>query len=90
MLRLGRTTRWQSVVGGIQVLGLVGGRLGWQGGFWDTISGLNDHFNEIGFAMGVFIVAWIVSLTMYRYARAEVGVPALRFRYHSAQRRRPP
>jgi hypothetical protein len=49
-----------------------GGRFGWQGGFWDTIGGLNDHFNEIGFAIvGVFIIAWIVSLTMYRYARVD-------------------
>ncbi len=61
-----------SVVGVIQVLGSVGGRLGRQGGFWDAISGLNDHFNEIGFAIvGMFILAWIVSLTMYRYARAD-------------------
>ena len=50
-----------SVVGVIQVLGSVGGRLGRQGGFWDAISGLNDHFNEIGFAIvGMFILAWIV------------------------------
>jgi high-affinity nickel-transport protein len=61
-----------SAVGGVQALGLVGGRFGWQGGFWDTIGGLNDHFNEIGFAIvGVFIIAWIVSLTMYRYARVD-------------------
>jgi hypothetical protein len=40
-----------------------------QGWFWDTIRSLNDHFNEIGFAIvGVFILAWIASLAIYRYA----------------------
>jgi high-affinity nickel permease len=41
-----------------------------------VISSLKDHFNEIGFAIvGLFIVAWIVSLTAYRYARANELVP---------------
>jgi nickel/cobalt transporter (NiCoT) family protein len=57
------------VVGGVQVLGLVGDRFTRQGWFWDTIRSLNDHFNEIGFAIvGVFILAWIASLAIYRYA----------------------
>jgi high-affinity nickel-transport protein len=68
------------VVGGVQVLGLVGDRFTRQGWFWDTIRNINDHFNEIGFAIvGVFILAWIGSLAISRYSPIhELGLAAKR------------
>ena len=58
------------LVGGIEALGLIGDRLGLEGRFWRGIGSLNDAFSLLGFAIiGVFIVAWVVSLVAYRYAR---------------------
>src|SRR5258708_14853434 len=48
------------LIGGIEALGLLGGRLNLSGWFWDAIAALNDNFNSLGFIIiGVFIVAWI-------------------------------
>ncbi len=55
-------------IGGVETLGLIGERLGLSGWFWDVISALNENFNGLGFAIiGLFIVAWIVSVVVYRY-----------------------
>jgi nickel/cobalt transporter (NiCoT) family protein len=57
------------LIGGIEGLGLIGGRFGLSGWFWDGIGTLNDNFNGLGFAIiGLFVVAWIVSVLIYRYA----------------------
>ena len=53
-------------------LGLIGGQLGLEGWFWDGVGTLNENFNGIGFAIiGLFVVAWVVSLVIYRYARID-------------------
>ena len=58
------------LIGGIEGLGLIGGQLGLTGWFWEGILRLNDNFSAIGFAViGVFILAWIGSVVVYRYAR---------------------
>ena len=55
-------------VGGIEALGLLSGYFHPTGGFWNVIAMLNDHFNSIGFIIiGVFIVAWVGSVIVYRY-----------------------
>jgi high-affinity nickel-transport protein len=60
------------LIGGIEGLGLIGDQLGLDGWFWTGIGTLNDHFNGIGFAIvGIFIVAWVASLILYRYARLD-------------------
>jgi len=60
------------LIGGIEVLGLIGDQLGLGGWFWDGIGTLNDNFNGIGFVIvGVFIFAWIGSVVFYRYARLD-------------------
>jgi high-affinity nickel-transport protein len=60
------------LIGGIEVLGLIGDQFGLSGGFWAGIGHLNDNFNGLGFAIvGVFIVAWIGSMIAYRYARLD-------------------
>jgi high-affinity nickel-transport protein len=67
------------LVGGLEVLNLVGDRLGLTdgGGFWGAIGALNDSFGAIGYLIvGVFVLAWIVSAAVYRlggYDRLEVA-----------------
>jgi high-affinity nickel-transport protein len=58
------------LIGGIEGLGLIGDVFGLSGGFWDGVGTLNDNFNGLGFAIiGVFVVAWVGSVLVYRYAR---------------------
>lgn len=60
------------LIGGIEGLGLIGDQLGLEGPFWGGIGALNDNFSGLGFVIiGVFILAWIVSLIIYRYARLD-------------------
>jgi high-affinity nickel-transport protein len=58
------------IIGSIELLGLLAGQLGWTGGFWDWITGLN--LNLVGFLIvGVFVLTWAVALTTWRYGRFE-------------------
>jgi high-affinity nickel-transport protein len=60
------------LIGGIEGLGLIGDQLGLEGRFWNGIGALNDNLNGLGFAIiGVFILAWVASLLIYRYARLD-------------------
>lgn len=57
-------------VGSIEVLGLIGERLGSSGTFWDMIGGLNDNADGLGFVIiGIFISIWIGAVAFYRYRR---------------------
>ena len=57
-------------VGSIEVLGLLGERLGSSGTFWDTIARLNDNADGLGFVIiGVFISIWIGAIAFYRHRR---------------------
>jgi high-affinity nickel-transport protein len=57
------------LIGGIEGLRLIGDQFGLTGWFWDGVGALNDNFNGLGFAIiGVFIVAWIGSMLVYRYS----------------------
>jgi high-affinity nickel-transport protein len=56
------------LIGGIEALGLIGDQLGLSGWLWDGVGALNDNFNNLGFAIiGIFIVAWVGSMLLYRY-----------------------
>jgi high-affinity nickel-transport protein len=60
------------VVGGLQVLNLVGDQLGLTegGGFWGMIGAINDNFGALGYVIvGIFIVSWLVSFIVYRAKR---------------------
>jgi nickel/cobalt transporter (NiCoT) family protein len=58
------------VIGGIEVLGLAGDRLGLGGRFWHGAAALAGNLNVIGFVViGVFIATWIGSVLIYRYKR---------------------
>ena len=66
------------LVGGIEVLGLVGDQLKIHGAVWDLIGSLNRNFGMVGFAIiGVFAVSWAVSIGIYRmnrYDEIEVNI----------------
>jgi nickel/cobalt transporter (NiCoT) family protein len=54
-------------IGGVEALGLIGDKLGLEGGFWNVVGGLNDNLANFGFAVvGIFIASWIVSTVVYR------------------------
>jgi len=56
------------VVGGIEALGLLAGRLRLTGAFWEMISGLNANFGALGYGIVAFFIAsWIASMAFYRY-----------------------
>jgi nickel/cobalt transporter (NiCoT) family protein len=54
-------------IGGLEALGVIGDKLGLTGGLWQAVSTLNDNLGEAGFAVvGIFVVAWIASVIIYR------------------------
>jgi len=56
------------LIGGIEALGLIQGTLHLSGRFWQLIAQLNGNFNGLGFVIiAVFILAWAVSVLIYRY-----------------------
>jgi high-affinity nickel-transport protein len=56
------------LIGGIELLGLLGERLSLSGWFWQAIGGLNNNLNALGFLIiGVFVAAWLGSVALYRY-----------------------
>ena len=57
------------VVGGVEVLNLIGDRLGLTGGggFWGAIGAISDNFGVLGFVIvGIFILSWLISFLVYR------------------------
>ena len=55
------------LVGGIEALGIIGDKLGLQGGFWDFISEVSENFGAVGYCIiGIFLVSWVVSTIVYR------------------------
>jgi hypothetical protein len=58
------------LVGSIEILGLLAGRLGWSGGLWDRVTG-ND-LNTVGFfIVAMFVVTWGVALAVWKLGRVE-------------------
>jgi high-affinity nickel-transport protein len=64
------------LVGGIEILGIIGDQFNLHGPFWDQINSLGDHFGAIGvLIIAIFVVSWIASILMYKlmgYHRLEV------------------
>src|SRR6185437_2894920 len=71
------------LIGGIEALGLLEDNLGLSGSLWRWIAKLNGNFNSLGFVIiGLFIVAWIGSILVYRYRGYEhIEVKAVRPQY---------
>ena len=58
------------IIGTFELLGLLAGQLGWSGGFWNWIAGID--LNTIGFVIvGLFALTWIAALLIWKYARIE-------------------
>jgi high-affinity nickel-transport protein len=65
------------IVGTAELLGLLAEQLGWSGGIWDWIGGLD--LNAVGFAIvGLFVLTWAVAVLIWRFGRIEEkwAVPA--------------
>ena len=64
------------LVGTVEVLSVIGGRMNVRGAFWDRVGDLSGNFGFLGFAIvGVFAAAWVLSTLVYRvrgYDRIEV------------------
>lgn len=67
-------------IGGVEALGLIGDRLGFENGVWRLVQSLNDNLAGFGVAIVALLIAgWIISTLVYRSrARAETGVGAVR------------
>jgi high-affinity nickel-transport protein len=63
------------LIGGIEVLGLVGEHFALAGPFWDGIGALNDGSGTLGYLIiALFAASWLVAALIYRlrgYARLE-------------------
>jgi high-affinity nickel-transport protein len=58
------------LIGTVELLGLLAGRLGLHGPFWDWISGLD--LNLLGFVIvGLFVATWVVALVVWKVGRIE-------------------
>ncbi len=58
------------IVGTAELLGLFAEQLGWRGGFWDWVAGLD--LNVIGFVIvGMFALTWLGALLVWRIGRIE-------------------
>ena len=55
------------LIGAVEVLGLLAGRLSLNGPFWTWVAGLNGGLGYLGFVVvGLFVLCWISSFTLYR------------------------
>ena len=55
------------VIGGIEALGLVAGKLDLQGAFWDAIGTLTGNFGMLGaIVVRIFVASWTISAAVYR------------------------
>ena len=64
-------------IGGVEALGLIGDKLGLEGGFWHLVGDLNDNLTNFGFVVvGIFVASWLISTLIYRakgYDRLPAG-----------------
>ncbi|WP_073977807.1 HoxN/HupN/NixA family nickel/cobalt transporter [Erythrobacter donghaensis] len=58
------------VIGGIETLALIGGKLGLTGWPWTVAAELGENFNSLGFGIiGLFVFCWLASYAIYRWKR---------------------
>jgi nickel/cobalt transporter (NiCoT) family protein len=58
------------VVGGVEALGLLNERFGFEGTFWSAVGALTGHLGGLGYAIiGLFLGCWFVSLAIHRRRR---------------------
>jgi nickel/cobalt transporter (NiCoT) family protein len=60
------------MIGGIEALGLIAGKLGLEGAFWGSIGDLNQGLANFGYlVVGIFIASWAISYFIYRWQRLD-------------------
>jgi nickel/cobalt transporter (NiCoT) family protein len=60
------------MIGGIEALGLIAGKLGLEGVFWDSVGDLNQGLANFGYlVVGIFIASWAISYVLYRWQRLD-------------------
>ncbi|MFI6658620.1 HoxN/HupN/NixA family nickel/cobalt transporter [Streptomyces sp. NPDC050523] len=58
------------LIGSVELLGLLAGKLGLHGFFWDWVAGLD--LNIVGFVIvGLFFATWAVALLVWKFGRIE-------------------
>ncbi len=58
------------LVGGIEVLNIIGDKLQLRGWFWGAVGRLSGDFGIMGyFVIGIFVMSWIASTIIYRVQR---------------------
>jgi nickel/cobalt transporter (NiCoT) family protein len=58
------------LIGGVEALGLIGSKLGFDGSFWTFINTLNDNFGALGYLIiAIFLGCWLASVAIYRFKR---------------------
>jgi high-affinity nickel-transport protein len=58
------------VIGGLEALGLIGDKLGLEGGIWDVVASLNESSGLFGFAIvAVLLACWLASFVFSRLPR---------------------
>ena len=56
------------LIGGVEALGLIGEKLGFEGAFWRGVAALDDGLANFGYlVIGVFVASWAVSFMLYRW-----------------------
>jgi high-affinity nickel-transport protein len=56
------------LIGGVEALALIAQKFDLDGSFWGAISAFNQDLAQFGFVVvGVFILAWAVSVLIYRW-----------------------
>ena len=54
-------------IGGIEALGLIADKLGFEGGFWRLVGAMNTNLANFGYVVvGIFLASWIISTSVYR------------------------
>ena len=60
------------LIGGIEVLGLLADKVGFEGGFWTFVAQANDSFGMLGYLIiGVFVAGWLISVLIYKVQRLD-------------------
>jgi high-affinity nickel-transport protein len=65
------------MIGGIEALGLIAGKLQLEGAFWDVVGNLNRGLANFGYlVVGVFIASWVISYLIYRWRKLDQPLAA--------------
>lgn len=60
------------LVGSIEALGLLVGKLNLEGPLWEVIRAMNQNFSAVGYLItGVFLIGWLLAVAIYRMKRLD-------------------